>query len=241
VASKIRGIVWDVGNVLVAWDPAWLYNQLIRDPAKAAWWARESFSMDWNLLGDRGMTYAEANPLWIARFEREYGDRIDDFPCYRALIEAYGRHPEEAHAWLNLDTIALRDALRAKYPALALTNFSSENWPRVDAAHGGKIDKFDAVVMSSRAGAVKPEAEIFARLFATAREQYGLAPEELVFIDDSAKNVAGAKACGLRALLFTEAARLRRDLAALGIEIPEAGAGAGMQMGAGLGRLAPLL
>jgi HAD superfamily hydrolase (TIGR01509 family) len=241
MASRIKGIVWDVGNVLVAWDPAWLYRQLIKDPVKADWWAKHSFTMEWNLLGDLGMLYAEANPLWVACFERDHKARLAEFPRYRELIEAYGRWPEEAHAFLNTDTIALRNALRKDYKTIALTNFSNENWPKVNAAHGGAIDHFDHVVMSSHEKLLKPDAKMYDRLAHVAEMRFGLKREELVFIDDSAKNIAGAKACGIHAFIFTSAEQLRHDLKTLGVETAHIPAATGLRQGAGLGRLAAMM
>jgi 2-haloacid dehalogenase len=238
---EIKGIVWDVGNVLVAWDPSYLYDQLISDPAKSDWWVRHSFSMEWNLLGDLGMPYAKANPLWVERFERDHADQIAEFPQYRELIEAYGKYPQEAHPMLIADSINLRNALRAKYKTIALTNFSAENWPKVNAAHDGKIDQFDHVVMSARERVAKPDREIFSLLVHAAETRFGLKMEELLFVDDSAKNVAGAKDFGIAAIQFDAPEQLRREFKKFGIDTSGIPSTSELLPGKGLGKLPAIM
>ena len=96
----------------------------------------------------------------------------------------------------------------------ALTNWSAETYPHAEQLYGF-LGRFRAVVVSGRIGLIKPDAAIYRHAIA----RFGVAPERTLFIDDSAKNVAGAAAVGLRAIRFTTPDALLRDLAALGLPI----------------------
>jgi 2-haloacid dehalogenase len=97
-------------------------------------------------------------------------------------------------------------------PTYAITNFSA---PKLDLARRTypEIASFRGIVVSGEVGLLKPEPEIYRRLF----DDHRLAPGDTVFIDDVQKNVDGAKAVGMHALLFTDAARLRKDLEGFGL------------------------
>jgi 2-haloacid dehalogenase len=95
---------------------------------------------------------------------------------------------------------------------LALTNWSAETFP-IGAARFPFLAWFEAVIVSGEERLVKPDPAIFRLLV----ERHGLEPEGTVFVDDLAANVAAAAALGFRALRFSYAPSLRRDLVALGL------------------------
>ena len=218
VTVTIKALIWDWGNVLVSWRPADLFNQLISNPAQATWWSAHAFSPAWNALGDKGMPYAEANKIWEQDFTTLHADKISIYPKYRALIAAYGNHPEETHAFRNEQTLALRDGLATSYPTFALTNVLQDNWERVNRAHGGVFDRnFREIIMSSQQGIAKPDDGIFQKTISMLN-RHGLDAREALFIDDSIKNVEASQRNGLPAVQFHNAAQLVRDLTQHGVQ-----------------------
>ncbi len=213
--SLIEAIVWDLGNVLVSWNPMDLYEQLISDKDKAQYWVDSVFSMEWNQLADSGMSYAQANQVWLNKFDTDYPENKLNYPPYKKLVEAYGHYAQEAHAYLLADSIALRDGLRADgFITMALTNFSYESLPKVSAAHGNKLDRefFDYFMMSSEVRLTKPSRDIFNLLIDEAVKQFGIDAGQILFIDDSEKNVIAAGQCGLNTIHYQSAQDLRHRL-----------------------------
>lgn len=100
-------------------------------------------------------------------------------------------------------------------PLFAITNFSHEFWPPFRAREAALFDRFRDIVVSGEEKLVKPDAAIY-RL---ALARFGLAPGDAVFIDDSAANVAGARALGIEAIHFTDVAATRARLVELGIPV----------------------
>lgn len=116
----------------------------------------------------------------------------------------------------------IKQELSGRFRTLGLSNFSKETWPRI-AKNFPQMNDFEGKVVSGEVGLVKPDPEIFHCLFNTL----GVKPEEALFIDDSAANVAASEAVGMRAVLFTpnwekphDAARaLRHGLRQRGLHI----------------------
>jgi 2-haloacid dehalogenase len=188
----VRAVVFDIGGVLLDWDPRRLYASLVADPAEVDRFLGEICTPEWNATLDAGRPFDEA------------------------CDELAGRHPDHAgliHAWKRQDemvagevpgTAVLVDRLRsARTPLYLLTNMPAD----VFAARRERyavLQRFDGAVVSGEEGLLKPSAEIFARL----AERYGLEPAETLFIDDAEVNVAGARAAGFAAHRFTDAPSL---------------------------------
>lgn len=197
-------VVFDVGNVLIEWNPKHLYRKLLpNDAAIDAFFAAIDFS-GWNLEQDRGRTFAEG----IAEIE-------ETFPRYADLARAYDERWQESISGAINGTVAILEQLQADSVATyAITNFSAEKW--IDTlARFAFLRGFKDVVVSAHEGLLKPEPEIYKIFLA----RNGLAAEQCVFIDDSKKNVDGAKAVGLAALHFTDPEKLAKDLRALGFKV----------------------
>ena len=204
--SSIDTVVFDIGNVLIPWDPRWLYRKLLPDDEAIERFLREVDFQAWNLRHDAGQPFA----LGIA----EHGDR---FPHYRPLLQAYFDRFEESMGSAIAGTLALVRQLRASgYRTLALTNFSAETFRRTLARYPF-LNEFEGIVVSGEEHLVKPDPEIYQRLCS----RYGVEPARSVFIDDSAPNVAGAQNIGMHALRFSSPEKLRIDLATLGVRVPD--------------------
>jgi 2-haloacid dehalogenase len=195
-------LVFDVGNVLYAWNPRVLYERLIDDRALDAF-LRDVVTEDWHFQHDAGRPFAETSAELIA-----------EYPEHADLIARWGSHFGDSITGMIPgmgEVVADLDA--AGVPLYAITNFSGEFWRPFRAREAAIFDRFRDIVVSGDEKLTKPDAAIY-RL---ALERFGLVAGDAVFVDDRAENVAGAEAVGMTALLFTDANTLRRDLANLGV------------------------
>jgi 2-haloacid dehalogenase len=197
-----RAVVFDFGGVLVDWNPRHLYRKLFSDPARMEWFLAEVCNNDWNIQQDAGRPFAEAIKDACARF-----------PAEEALIRAFHERWDEMIAGAIDGTVAILEELAAAgIPLYGLTNWSAETFPRARPRFPF-FERFRAIVVSGELRVIKPDPAIFEHLLRLS----GTRPAETVFIDDSAKNVAGAAALGFIALRFETPEALRRDLAGLGL------------------------
>jgi HAD superfamily hydrolase (TIGR01509 family) len=184
----VRAVVFDIGGVLLHYDPRLLYRDLIRDPDELEWFLAEVCSDDFNATLDAGRPFDEAADELAARF-----------PEQATLIRAWNRHEEMVSGEIP-GTVALVLRLReAGVPLYLLTNMPAD----VFAARRRRypvLRQFDGAVVSGEEGVLKPSAAIFERL----RDRFGLDPAETLFVDDLEANVAGARAAGFLAHRFLD-------------------------------------
>ncbi|HEU4969432.1 HAD family phosphatase [Sphingomonas sp.] len=200
--AAVRGVVFDVGNVLFSWDPRFLYERLIDDDRALDAFLRDVVTHDWHFQHDAGRPFAETSAELIA-----------EHPQHAALIAAWGPRFNESLGPAVDGMIPLVEELdEAGVPLFAITNFSGEFWGPFRRTQP-VFDRFRDVVVSGTERLVKPDAAIYE----LALRRFGMPAEELIFIDDNAKNVAGAEAAGIRSHLFRDAATLRTELQALGL------------------------
>lgn len=201
-------VVFDLGGVLVDWNPRYLYRQLFDgDEASMERFLADVCTQTWNEQQDAGRAWEEA-----------IAEAIAAHPHHAEMIKAYYDRWEEMLAGSFAGTVAILDELRRTDLRLfALTNWSQHTFPRA-------IDKFDFfawfedIIVSGKEGIIKPDPAIF-RILTT---RFGVDPARAVFIDDSWKNVDAAARLGFRALQFRNAEALRVELVALGL-LPMAG------------------
>jgi 2-haloacid dehalogenase len=201
-AAPAAAVVFDLGGVLIDWDPRHLYRRLIADEAFMEWFLAEVCSPDWNAAQDAGRSWADA----VAEAKGRH-------PAHGTLIEAYAaRWPEMLKGELA-GTVAILEELAARdVPLFALTNWSAETF-HVARARFAWLERFRHIVVSGEVRTMKPDPRIFRLLI----ERIGVEPAAVVFVDDVPRNVAAAAAAGLRAIRFTtpEALRGHPDIAAL--------------------------
>jgi HAD superfamily hydrolase (TIGR01509 family) len=201
-SATVDTVVFDIGGVIIDWNPRYLYDKLITDPAARDRFLTEVCSPQWNAEQDRGRTFAEATGL----LRPEHPDQAD-------LIDAYWtRWPEMLGGLIPGMETLLADLVHAAVPMVAITNWSRETFPRAVAAYP-VLQLFQDVVVSGECGLIKPDPEIF-RL---ALNRFGVPAERCLFIDDSPMNVAAARSVGMAATVFDGAEQLRRTLTRLGL------------------------
>jgi len=200
-ATPPTAVVFDLGGVLIRWDPRHLYRQLMPEDEIDAFLDEVGFDA-WNHEQDAGAPWGPAVEAHAALF-----------PHRRALLAAYpARFPDSLDGPVEGTVAILAELHAAGTRLVALTNWSAETFPYAEAAFDF-LALFEGIVVSGREGVAKPDPAVFHLLLS----RYDLDPAGTVFVDDSPANVAAAAAAGLTALVFTGADRLRADLSRLGL------------------------
>ena len=197
-----KAVIFDVGGVLIEWHPKYLYSKLLKDEAAIDAFLKEIGFDAWNLALDAGGRWGPA-----------IADLVAKFPHHKELIEAADIRWHEMLPGDIPGTVAILKRLsQAGVPLYAITNFSSEKF--VEARKRWPfLALFRDIVVSGDEKLLKPEAAIF-RL---CLDRNGLKAEDCVFIDDVARNIDGARAAGIDAILFETPEQLERDLIARGL------------------------
>jgi 2-haloacid dehalogenase len=197
------GVVWDLGNVLIDWDPVAAVTAGVGAVEAERFFAGFDFGA-WNHGCDAGQPWADA----LAELER-------DHPEWAAHGRAYVDHFAASLVGEHIETVAVvRELREAGVRQVGLTNFSAELYPHAPARFPF-LDLLDDVVVSGREGIAKPDPAVY-RL---AAERAGLPLSALAFVDDKVLNVEAATALGMRGIVFTGADPLRADLRALGLPV----------------------
>jgi 2-haloacid dehalogenase len=195
-------VVFDFGGVLVDWDPRRIYRRLLPDEAAIEEFLATVCTPDWNIQQDAGRSIAEAEAELIAKF-----------PDKEKLIRAYYDGHEIAISGAIQGTVDILETLHAKgTPLYGLTNWSAETFPRTRPRFAF-FERFRHIAVSGELKLAKPDPAIYRHLLG----KIGAPAGDCVFIDDSAKNVAGALSVGMRALRFENPGKLAVDLRALGL------------------------
>jgi 2-haloacid dehalogenase len=202
----IRAVVFDFGGVLFDWNPDYLYRKLINNEEERKFFFSHVCNGEWNIEQDRGRTWADAIAIKQAEFP-EYSDLIAAF---------YSRWNEMLRGTLP-DGVALMERLEsANIPLYGLTNWSDETFPYA-WEHFPLLHRFKDIVVSGRLGLIKPDPAIYQAMFERIHLT-GLQPNELVFIDDVAKNAHAASQLGWHGIHHTNANETAKQLQQLGLK-----------------------
>ena len=200
--QQIEAVAFDLGGVLIDWDPRYVYRQLFADPADMEEFLTSVCTGDWHRAHDLGVDIAKSCAELAAAH-----------PEHRDMIMVWAERGEEMVAGQFDDTVELLGELKASgMPCYALSNMEPDAFA-VRRARFPFMQWFDAHVISGLEGVAKPDRRIFEILL----NRHRLRPQATVFIDDQARNVNAARDLGIVALQFSSAAQLRRDLQALGV------------------------
>ncbi len=202
--ARIDAILFDVGNVLIEWDPRHLYRKLLPDEVAVERFLSEICTLEWHLAHDQGVSF-EAN---AAPLKKQY-------PAHAELIEQWGRRYLEMAPCEVSGMLAL--LLRLKSAGLGLhglTNMPSPTYPMLRDRFA-IMTLLETVVVSGDEKVCKPDP----RIFDLALERMGLDADRVLFVDDSLKNIDAANDLGFQVHHFFEAHALERQLADLGVEM----------------------
>lgn len=200
--TEIRNVVFDIGRVLIGWEPKRLYSRLFPDPLERDRFLAEICTEAWNRELDRGRSFAEGIAELVARH-----------PEWEPEIRAWDLHWHEMVPGQIDGSVAILEGLRARdVPTWAITNFSAEKFAEA-VERFPFLKGFRDTVVSAHERLLKPDPAIYRVLL----DRNGLSAETCLFIDDTLANVEGARAVGMAAVHFTSPERLAADLAAHGV------------------------
>jgi len=195
-------VVFDVGGVLLQWDPRHLYRKLFAgDDAAMEHFLGNVCTEEWNERQDAGRTFADA----AAELLPAHADKAH-------LIHAFGRRFDEMIPGAIEETVEiLRELKRAGVPLYAVTNWSAETFPSAQNRFDF-LAEFDGIVVSGEEGVIKPDPRIFRILL----DRYDIPAHAAVFIDDNPANAEAATNLGIHGIHFRSPELLRRELEVLG-------------------------
>jgi 2-haloacid dehalogenase len=194
-------VVFDLGGVLIDWDPRHLYRKLFAGD-EAAMEHFLSTAPEWHRHHDMGRSFSEGARLLKA----EHPDKAE-------LIDAYGAQQDEMIAGPIDDAIAiLQDLQELGVPLYAFSNWPAEGFSSVRQRFDF-LKWFQGILISGEVGVIKPDPRIFKLLI----ERFAIDPETAVYIDDVEANVIAARPFGIHAIQFATPALLREELVSLGL------------------------
>jgi 2-haloacid dehalogenase len=203
--GRPTAVVFDLGGVLLDWDPRHLYRKLFDDEAEMDRFLTEVCTMEWHHAHDLGVPPEQTSPPLAAAH-----------PEYAEQIWAWTQRSEEMLGGPIEGSVEILRALKdAGVPCYALTNMETWTYP-------GRRERypflgwFDGALVSGFEGVAKPDPRVFELLI----ERFDLDPSKTLFVDDSPVNVEAARGVGLQAVKFESPERLRRRLEQAGFSLP---------------------
>ncbi|MDQ3395649.1 MAG: HAD family phosphatase [Bacteroidota bacterium] len=201
--QNIETIVFDLGGVLIDWNPSYLYKQLIVDENEREYFLKNICTPDWNEEQDAGRPLQEATNILVGQF-----------PEQRHLIEAFYGRWEEMLGGPIQETVEIFSEIKGskKFRLYALTNWSHETF-HVALKRYEFLQWFDGIVVSGEEKTRKPFPQIYEILLS----RYEIVPGKTLFIDDNQKNIIGAQEAGINTIHFKDPKQLKDDLKKRGI------------------------
>ncbi len=200
---KWKAVIWDLGNVLVDWNPEYVFRKLIPEEEKRKYFFENICTSDWNENQDEGYPIKKATEELVAQH-----------PDWKACIEAYYDQWPDMLGGPIVGSVSIFKKLTetCDLKHYALTNWSAELFPialeRFEFLHW-----FDGRVVSGEEKMRKPESRFYQLLL----NRYELEPGEAVFIDDNLRNITAAESMGIKSIQFKDPEQLQHDLKALSL------------------------
>jgi 2-haloacid dehalogenase len=200
---SFSSIIFDLGGVLIDWNPDYLFNKLFTDPQQKAHFLENICTGDWNEEQDAGRSLQEGTQELVRRH-----------PEWKPYIEAYYGRWEEMLGGAFEETVEILRQLKesGRYKLYALTNWSAETFP-IALQRYDFLNWFDGRLVSGEEKMRKPFPEFYRLMI----DRFELNLQETLFIDDNARNIHGAEQAGLVCIRFTTPADLRDQLVSLGV------------------------
>jgi 2-haloacid dehalogenase len=199
----INTIIFDLGAVLIDWNPRYMYRTLFDDEAEMEKFLADITTSDWNEEQDAGRPLEEGTEILVQKFP-EHEHHIRAF---------YGRWDEMLGEAFH-DTVEIFRQLKegGKYKIYALTNWSAETFP-VALERFEFLKWFDGIVVSGAEKMRKPTLEFYHILL----NRYKVKAEEALFIDDNHRNILAAEKIGIKCIHFASAEHLAEELRRAGL------------------------
>lgn len=198
---KIKNIIFDLGGVLIDWDPRYMYRKHFTSEAQMEWFLENICTPEWNVQQDAGRTLAEGTDILI-----------NLFPDQEKMIRKYYGKWEEMLNGEIIENVRLLDPLKEKYRLFGLTNWSAETFT-VAQDRFDFLNLFEGIVVSGIEKMIKPNPSIYDLLLA----RYDLKADESLFIDDNALNIHVARARGIKSIYFDGTVSLVSTFEKMGI------------------------
>ena len=187
--KQIDTIIFDLGGVLIDWNPEYVYLDVFNgDREKMKWFFENICTHDWNENQDAGYPLAKATE-----------ERVALFPEHEELIRMYyGRWVDMLGEAIS-DTVEILDQLISKkqHKIVALTNWSHETFPialeRFEFLHW-----FEGIVVSGEEKTRKP----FKEIYETTLNRFNIKADQSIFIDDNLRNIEAANTLGINGVHF---------------------------------------
>lgn len=196
-------IIFDLGGVLIDWNPRYLYRKIFPTEEEVSWFLENVCTPEWNEQQDAGRSFQEATV-----------ELLSQFPQHETAIRAWFSRWDETIGGPIQETVDLLAALRSlqKHRLYALTNWSAETFPWAKR-NFGFLHWFEGIVVSGEEKTLKPRPEFYQILL----NRYQVDPVQALFIDDNLRNVEAASALGMDSIHFKSPAQLRDDFQRRGI------------------------
>lgn len=196
--KKFTTIIFDLGGVLIDWNPRYVYRSIFDTEEKIDWFFENVCTNEWNEKQDAGRSLQEATEELVVKH-----------PGYEKEVRAYYGRWEEMLGGPIRETVEILRSLKetGKYKLYALTNWSAETFP-VALERYDFLGWFDGIVMSGKEKTRKP----FPEIYQVVLDRFAVNCAEAVFIDDSLRNVSGAEAMGIAGIHFQSPQQLLQDL-----------------------------
>jgi 2-haloacid dehalogenase len=197
--KTVDTVVFDLGNVLIDWDPRHLYRTVFETEERMEQFLQDICSPDWIRQSDAGKPMAEC----VAELSERHPHEADNISLFESRWHEMMR--EGIGGTLDL----LRKLKAQGTPLFVLSNWSADTWPRA-VKQFDFLDLFDGLVISGLEGVAKPDPEVYRRL-----EGHGVVLERAAFIDDRPENIHAANDLGMTGILYTDPESLATRLSEL--------------------------
>jgi 2-haloacid dehalogenase len=199
----IDTIIFDLGAILIDWNPQYLYRTLFTDEDEMTHFLANITTPDWNEEQDAGRSLQEGTNLLVEKFP-EHEDNIRAF---------YGRWQEMLGDAIEGTVEIFRELKESsKYRIYALTNWSAETFP-VALERYEFLNRFDGIVVSGTEKMRKPNPAFYQLLL----DRYAVKTENALFIDDNLRNVLAAEEMGIKSIHFKSPEQLKSELNTFGV------------------------
>jgi len=196
--KKIETIIFDLGKVLIDWEPRRLYRKIFDDEKKMETFLKKVCTSDWNVEQDRGRSLEEATNILLKKHPKQA----------KEIKAFYGRWEEMLGGPVQSTVDILEYLYKKKSHRLyALTNWSAETFPVAQRDYYF-LKYFEGILVSGDEKLIKPDPKIYKLML----KRYKIKASTALFIDDSLKNVKGAEECGIRAIHFKDGDSLKKEL-----------------------------